>query len=77
MPWGDWINELPMGFFLAVPRSRSARSSPGRFRFDDEDETAELEPGDTFEREFAEAGSFHYVCTLHPQDMEGEVRVSQ
>jgi len=18
MPWGDWINELPMGFFLAV-----------------------------------------------------------
>ena len=46
-------------------------------RFDGEDETAELEPGDTFEREFAEAGSFHYVCTLHPQDMEGEVRVGQ
>jgi plastocyanin len=44
-------------------------------RFDDEDDTAELEPGDTFEREFAEAGSFHYVCTLHPRDMEGEVRV--
>jgi plastocyanin len=38
---------------------------------------AELEPGDTFEREFAESGAFHYVCTLHPQDMEGEVRVGQ
>jgi plastocyanin len=46
-------------------------------RFDDEDETAELEPGDTFEHAFDEAGSFHYVCTLHPQDMEGEVRVGQ
>ena len=43
-------------------------------RFDDEDDTAELEPGDTFEREFAENGTFHYVCTLHPRDME-EVRV--
>jgi len=44
-------------------------------RFDDEVDTAELEPGDTFEREFAENGTFHYVCTLHPRDMEGEVRV--
>ena len=46
-------------------------------RFDDEDETAELEPGATFEHEFDEAGSFHYICTLHPQDMEGEVMVGQ
>jgi plastocyanin len=46
-------------------------------RFDGDDETAELEPGDTFERDFVEAGSFHYVCTLHPRDMEGEVRVGQ
>jgi len=46
-------------------------------RFDDEDETAELEPGDTFEREFDDVGSFHYICTLHPQDMEGEVMVGQ
>jgi len=46
-------------------------------RFDGEDETAELEPGDTFERDFAESGSFHYVCTLHPQDMEGQVNVGQ
>ena len=44
-------------------------------RFDDEDETAELEPGDTFEHEFDEVGSFHYICTLHPQDMEGQVNV--
>lgn len=45
--------------------------------FDGEDETAELEPGEIFEREFAAAGAFHYVCTLHPRDMEGEVRVRQ
>jgi plastocyanin len=44
-------------------------------RFDDEDEAAELEPGETFERTFADSGAFHYVCTLHPRDMEGEVRV--
>jgi plastocyanin len=44
-------------------------------RFGNEDEAAELEPGDTFEREFAESGAFHYVCTLHPRDMEGEVMV--
>jgi hypothetical protein len=24
MPWGDWINELPMGFFLAVHLSALA-----------------------------------------------------
>ena len=46
-------------------------------RFDGEDETAELEPGDSYAREFPEEGSFHYVCTLHPRDMEGEVRVGQ
>jgi plastocyanin len=46
-------------------------------RFDDGDETAKLEPGDTFEHTFDEAGSFHYVCTLHPQDMEGQVNVGQ
>ena len=46
-------------------------------RFDGDSETAELEPGQTFSREFAEAGAFHYVCTLHPREMEGEVRVGQ
>ena len=46
-------------------------------RFDGEDETATLEPGDSYSRGFAERGAFHYVCTLHPRDMEGEVRVGQ
>jgi plastocyanin len=46
-------------------------------RFDDDSETAELEPGDSYSREFPEAGTFHYVCTLHPNDMEGEVLVRQ
>jgi plastocyanin len=44
-------------------------------RFDSDSETAELEPGETHSREFPRTGTFHYVCTLHPQDMEGEVRV--
>jgi plastocyanin len=46
-------------------------------RFDGEDETVKLEPGASFERAFPEAGAFHYVCTLHPRDMEGEVLVGQ
>lgn len=46
-------------------------------RFDGEDETAEVEPGESFTRPFPEQGAFHYVCTLHPRDMEGEVRVGQ
>jgi plastocyanin len=46
-------------------------------RFDGDSETVELEPDETFSRDFAAAGAFHYVCTLHPRDMEGEVRVGQ
>ncbi len=46
-------------------------------RFDGDEETAELEPGDSFSRKFPGEGAFHYVCTLHPRDMEGEVRVGQ
>jgi plastocyanin len=46
-------------------------------RFDGEDETAKLEPGESFARPFPQPGTFHYVCTLHPRDMEGEVRVGQ
>jgi plastocyanin len=46
-------------------------------RFDDDPETAELEPGDSYTREFPEQGAFRYVCTLHPHDMEGEVLVRQ
>jgi len=46
-------------------------------RFDGVDETAKLEPGESFARSFPTPGTFHYVCTLHPRDMEGEVRVGQ
>jgi plastocyanin len=46
-------------------------------RFDGEDETAKLGPGESFARPFPKPGTFHYVCTLHPRDMEGEVRVGQ
>ncbi len=33
-----------------------------------------MAPGDTFEHTFEEAGSFDYVCTVHP-GMEGTVTV--
>ncbi len=47
-------------------------------RFDGDSEVAaELEPGDSYSRRFPQAGAYHYVCTLHPRDMEGEVRVGQ
>ena len=46
-------------------------------RFDGDDEAAKLGPGESFERSFPKPGAFHYVCTLHPRDMEGEVRVGQ
>jgi plastocyanin len=46
-------------------------------RFDGDSETAKLEPGESLSREFPEQGAFHYVCTLHPHDMEGEVLVGQ
>ncbi len=37
-------------------------------------ESGAMAPGDTFEQTFDEAGSFDYVCTVHP-GMEGTVVV--
>jgi plastocyanin len=37
-------------------------------------EPGAMEPGDTFEHTFEEAGTFDYVCTVHP-GMEGAVVV--
>jgi plastocyanin len=34
-----------------------------------------VERGDSFSVTFDEPGTYHYVCTLHRQDMEGEVIV--
>jgi plastocyanin len=35
----------------------------------------EVGRGDSFSITFDEPGTYHYVCTLHRQDMEGEVIV--
>jgi plastocyanin len=35
----------------------------------------EVGRGDSFSVTFDEPGTYHYVCTLHRQDMEGEVIV--
>jgi plastocyanin len=35
-----------------------------------------IEPGGTYSRRFLEAGSFKYICTLHPDAMRATVVVS-
>jgi plastocyanin len=41
----------------------------------DDGETHKLSPGDSVTVEFDDAGTYAYVCTLHP-DMDGEVVVA-
>ena len=41
----------------------------------DGQEDHEVEPGGSVALSFAVAGAYHYVCTLHRQDMDGEVLV--
>jgi plastocyanin len=39
-------------------------------------EPATMSPGTSTTRTFDTAGTFAYLCTLHPQDMQGTVEVS-
>jgi plastocyanin len=41
----------------------------------DGQEDHEVEQGESFSITFEEPGTYHYVCTLHRQDMDGEVIV--
>jgi plastocyanin len=41
----------------------------------DGQEDHEVEPGESVSITFDEPGTYHYVCTLHRQDMDGEVIV--
>jgi len=38
-------------------------------------EDQKVEPGESVSETFDEPGTYHYVCTLHRKDMEGEVVV--
>jgi plastocyanin len=42
----------------------------------DGEEDHEVEPGESVEIEFDEAGTYHYVCRLHRQNMDGTVIVT-
>ncbi len=44
---------------------------------DGEPESEQLNAGDTYERTFDAAGSFPYVCGLHPTTMTGTITVSE
>ena len=59
----------------SAPVATTRVELPQSYRFDPP--VIEVEPGESFARPFPQPGTFHYVCTLHPRDMEGEVRVGQ
>ena len=44
-------------------------------RVDGQDEDHKVGPGDSTTVTFDRAGTYHYVCTLHRRDMDGEVIV--
>lgn len=44
-------------------------------RFDGSDEVRVMKPGETVSHDFPAPGLYHYICTFHPQDMQGTVLV--
>lgn len=44
-------------------------------RLDGSEEVQVIRPGESTTHAFATAGLYHYVCTFHPQDMQGSVLV--
>jgi plastocyanin len=34
-----------------------------------------LEPGDSYEHKFTKAGTYDYICSLHPDQMQGTIVV--
>lgn len=53
----------------------NAGEQPHTVTFDDEVDSLEIHPGETWARTFDEDGEFAYYCTMHPDDMEGTVTV--
>ena len=64
---GDTVTWTNRGDVLHNVTSR--RGAPERFA------SADLESGQAFSRVFAKAGTYDYLCTIHPFQMSGSVQV--
>ena len=42
----------------------------------DGEQPQRLSPGETVTHAFSTPGAYHYICSLHPQDMQGSVLVT-
>ena len=45
-------------------------------QFEDGGEALFMRPGESVSQTFSEAGEYHYICSLHPTEMEGRVLVT-
>jgi len=64
---GDTVNWANRGTVLHNVTSR--RGAPQSFR------SGDLDPGQAFSRVFATAGTYDYLCSIHPDQMRGTVQV--
>jgi nitrite reductase (NO-forming) len=55
----------------------NAGEQPHTVTFDDEIDSLEIDPGETWARTFDETGELAYYCTIHPDEMEGTVTVEE